>query len=72
MVKAAMDDFFDGDPRDMDTPGDVVLLAGSGILDDEEACACWCDCQRRVEWPGDTCRRCEAGEHRDPFADAAR
>jgi len=58
---------FDDDPFDLDRPEGLVLAAGSGILDDEVTCTCWCECLRRVEWPDDTCSRCQAGRHRDPL-----
>lgn len=58
---------FDDDPFDLDRPEEVVLAAGSGIMDDEAACTCWCECERRVEWPDDICERCETGRHHTPF-----
>jgi hypothetical protein len=62
-----IDDLFDENPFDLDRPEEVVLAAGSGILDDGASCSCWCDCEHRVEWPGDECRACESGRHRDPL-----
>ncbi len=70
-----MDDLFDpfDDPDDLldpTTAAGIVLIAGSGLLDDDrgrtagdESCSCWCGCQRRVAWGEEECRRCWEGTH---------
>lgn len=68
-----MDDFLDDmeDLLDPTTPEGVVLVAGSGLLDDDrddagdESCPCWCGCRREVRWGEVECSRCREGNHRD-------
>jgi hypothetical protein len=61
-----MDDIWDGNPFDLDEPQELVLAAGSGILDDERPCECFCGCERLTAWPEDECRPCREGDHWDP------
>jgi hypothetical protein len=67
-----MKGFLGDDPFDLADPADLVLAAGSGLLDDERRCRCTCDCERIVEWPDDECDACRDGRHRDPFDTADR
>ena len=53
----------DGDPFDLDSAEGVVLVAGSGVLDDDARCDCVCGCDRTATWPDDLCLRCQAGDH---------
>lgn len=62
----AMDDIWDGNPFDLDEPQELVLAAGSGILDDETPCQCFCGCERPTAWPEDRCEPCGQGDHWDP------
>lgn len=61
-----MDDLWDGNPFDLDQPQELVLAAGSGILDDEPPCECACGCERSTAWPDDVCEPCQRGDHWDP------
>ena len=68
-----LDDILDDveDLLDPTTPEGIVMVGGSGLLDDGEdeadgdPCACWCGCRRPTRWPDDTCARCRADRHRD-------
>ena len=62
----------DGDPFDLDSAQGVVLVAGSGVLDDDAGCECVCGCDRTATWPDDLCLRCRAGDHEstDPTGSA--
>ena len=53
----------DGDPFDLDSAEGVVLVAGSGVLDDDPGCDCVCGCDRTATWPDDLCLPCQAGDH---------
>lgn len=53
-----LDDLFD-----LSEPEGLLFGLASGMLDDDEPCACWCGCERRVPAAGDECRRCAAGDH---------
>ena len=53
----------DDDPFDLDSAEGVVLVAGSGVLDDDAGCDCVCGCDRTATWPDDLCLRCQAGDH---------
>ncbi len=59
----------DDDLFDLDSVEGMVLVAGSGVLDDEAQCECACGCDRTATWPDDLCQQCQAGDHEpaDPF-----
>jgi hypothetical protein len=61
-----MDDLFGEDEFDIIGPEGLVLIAGLGLLDGDERCACWCPCERTVDWAGE-CDACREGRHRDAF-----
>jgi hypothetical protein len=55
---AGLDDLFD-----LSEPEGLTFALASGVLDDDERCACTCGCTTIVETFGDLCTPCEEGDH---------
>ena len=53
----------DDDPLRLDSAEVVVLVAGSGVLEDDARCDCVCGCDRTAIRPDDLCPRCQVGDH---------
>ena len=53
----------DDDPLRLDSAEVVVLVAGSGVLEDDARCDCVCGCDRTAIRPDDLCLRCQVGDH---------
>lgn len=60
------DDLFDEDDVfDLSTPTGLTFALATGMLDDDDECACTCGCDRLVAEAGDLCKACERDRHAD-------